>query len=281
MEPTNQSLRARRAYEQALPTILEVPLDSVLPITVDITSMVAKAVGSMPEIRRFREQVVRLPDFDLNAFDNTETYARAAGFAHTRYLAASEPDSALAAKFDEAMKLRELLLTDVTALAKRGLLNGKRLTELKGPVGYKNGAQDLATLSEIIRPHLAAIAGKTAVTEADLDRAEDMSDEIITIVGEKEQGPASVAVTSEVRQQAYTLFVRTWEQAHRAISFIRFAEGDADEIVPSLVERRPSAKQKEAEPVASAPAAAVQPVNGHAAAPVAPGLPGSDPFNRV
>jgi hypothetical protein len=281
MEPTNQSLRARRAYEQALPTILAVPLDSLLPITVDITSMVTKAVGSMPEIRRFRDQVARLPEFDVDAFDHIETYARAAGFAHTRYLAASEPDSALAAKFDEAMKLRELLLTDATALAKRGLLNGKRLSELKGPVGYKNGAQDLATLSEIIRPNLAAIAGKTAVTEADLDRAEDMSDEIITIVGEKEQGPASVAVTSEVRQQAYTLFVRTWEQAHRAISFIRFAEGDADEIVPSLVERRASAKKKEPEPAVSAPAAPLQPANGHAAAPVAAGLPGSDPFNRV
>jgi hypothetical protein len=280
--PTSEELRFRHAYEQVLPEIEAVPTESLMAITVDITSAVTKVLGSLPQIREHREQVALLPRFDVAAFDKLETYALAAGFANTRHLAAAEPVAPLAELFDEAVKKRETLLIDATALAHRNLLNGQRLKELKGSSGYKNVAQDLLTLAETIRPSLDAIATKTAVTVEDLNRAEILADRILVAVGEREEGPASASQTAEIRQRAFTLFARTYEQARRAIGFVRFDEGDADDIAPSLFAGKASPKKKpEPElpaPLPTAPVAA--PTNGHLPA-VAAGLPGSDPFGRV
>lgn len=92
------------------------------------------------------------------------------------------------------------------------------------------------------------------------------------------------------RQQAYTLFVNAYDQIRRAISFLRWDQGDADEIAPSLFGGKKRRAATEAEPpVDSAPtpttgaAAATGPVVNAAGAggtTAAVGLPGSDPFSN-
>jgi hypothetical protein len=74
------------------------------------------------------------------------------------------------------------------------------------------------TLSETVRPNLDAIAAKTAVTVADLNRAEILAHRMLVSVGEREQGPASATVTADIRHRAFTLFVRAYEQARHAIA---------------------------------------------------------------
>ena len=63
---------------------------------------------------------------------------------------------------------------------------------------------------------------------------------------------------------------------------MRFDEGDADDIAPSLFAGKASPKKKpEPELPAAQPITPVAPpTNGHPPA-VAVGLPGSDPFGRV
>jgi hypothetical protein len=186
---------------------------------------------------------------------------------------------------EKGTRQRETLASDAQSLAHRGLIDAQKLKELKGPVGYKHVAQDLFTLTELLRANYAALAGKTPVTLAELADAEITAEQIFVSLGEREEGPVATAQTAEIRVRAYTLFARTWEQARRVIGYLRFAENDVDDIAPSLFAGRNTAARKKGDDVvqpADLPAApSVPPTNGATVAPAAVGLPGSDPFGRV
>lgn len=64
-------------------------------------------------------------------------------------------------------------------------------------------------------------------------------------VGVREQGPESVAEVTADRQRAYTLFVTSHDQVRRAISYLRWEQGDVDDIAPSLFAGK---KRRETEP---------------------------------
>jgi hypothetical protein len=121
----------------------------------------------------------------------------------------------------------------------------------------------------------------------------------------REQGPAAIAATAANRQRAFSLFIRTYEQARRAIAFLRFKEQDVDRIAPSLYGGRANSNHRRrgnegsessasagtGEPTTSIgiappamPAAPVMaaPANGAAVvgAPIPVGFPGNDPYRR-
>jgi hypothetical protein len=160
------------------------------------------------------------------------------------------------------------------------------LASLKGSVGFQNIASDLMTLTNMFRAVWPKLAGKTFVTEEELDRAEVLSDEVVYDLGQREQAPSKIADVSIDRQKTFTLFVTAYDQLRRAITFIRWNEGDADEIAPSLYsgKRRKVVAAEETTqtttttttpvtttPVAPTPATKAEP---------AVGLPGADPFTN-
>jgi hypothetical protein len=116
----------------------------------------------------------------------------------------------------------------------------------------------------------------------------------VRAAGQREQGPAVVVETARIRQQAFTLLVKAYDETRRAVSFLRWREGDADTIAPSLYAGRggrgkPAAPVADTGPVAGAAglpgAPGVSVANGTARAPVTsggsrdPGLPGALPFS--
>lgn len=138
-------------------------------------------------------------------------------------------------------------------MAKRGIVDGERLKQLKGAVGFRNLATDLVSLGALVRENWTAIGGKTALSLADLDKAEVLGDRILTAVGLREQGPAVVAEAADIRQRAFSLFASAYDEARRAVNFLRWNEDDADTIAPSLYGGR--SRRKAADPVpAPAPA---------------------------
>jgi len=283
--------RFRDAYQRLVEEIRAVPVTALLTMNIDIPQAVTTALGALPELRAFRERIVKeLPGFDITRFDKLEAYALAVGHAHSLWVAASVPMESLVALSDEAAKSRELLFSDATALAKRNLLDGRRLKELKGPNGYRNLAFDLLTLAAMLRENWERIAGKTAADLAELDQAETLADRLITALGEREQGQTTAGASAEMRQRAYALFVSAYDQARRAVSHLRWDEGDVDTIVPSLYAGRGGRGRKPSEseaPTSSKPALLTPGTPATAAPaddstqPVPVGLPGGDPFARA
>src|SRR4051794_22462972 len=285
-------LRFRDAYQRIIDEVNKVPASELIPINIDIPAAVATALGAMPEIMALRSKLVALPDFDIARLDKLETYTLAIGHAHTRWLGASTPAESLEQISQDATVKRELLLSDAVALAKRNMVDGQRLKELKGPIGFKNLSFDLFNLADMLRSNWSAISGKSALQLAELDQAEVLADRLITAVGLREQGPAVVAETAESRQRAFALFVSAYDQVRRAVSYLRWNEDDVDNIVPSLYAGRTTGRKKTSTevkpPIATTPATPSAPsapapspvTNGSAA--VAPvrsvGLPQSEPF---
>ena len=281
-----------RAYELMQARIAEVPEESLIHINLDIATVVTTAVGAMDEILALRPQVPQhLPTFDLNQFDILEHAANATLHLHSRWLFATSPAEPLPELVREATHRRELLVSAATMLVKHGLLPANALNALVGPVGHKNVAVDLNGVASLLRENWARLDGKTPLAIADLDAATRVAQRLIKAVGVKQQAPAVVAAIALERQRAFTLFLRAYDQVRRAVIYLRWNEGDADLVAPSLYSGR-NVKRKNAdepsgevpikeEPVSELPTAAdgkaAEPKPGTAKAPV--GHPDNDPYS--
>jgi hypothetical protein len=273
--------RAREAYQQLIKNILLVPTSELSTINIDIPNALATVFGVWPKVQPLRPRVAALPEFDLQCFDNLETYALATMHAHTLNLAASAPPPPVAQLVSSGTTTRDTLLADASALAKRGLIDGEPLKQLKGSTGHLDLAFDLSTLAAVMRANWSQISGKTAVGLAELDRAELLSEQLLVAVGMRAQAPADIATTSLNRQRAFTLLVNAYDQVRRAVTYLEWDDGGQDILCPSLyagrvTRRKPADEEPAPPPPAPAPTPAATPAAATPKVPV--GMPGSSPF---
>lgn len=207
---------------------------ALLPVNLDIPSTFITVMAAVPRINAMRAAFVEhTPTLDIAAIDQLETYARALGEANGIFLATSKA-SDLTALFDRGVELRALLVSDAQALAHRGIIDKRLLSGLRGAVGYMNVSTDLNTLFQLFRSRESAIAGKSAMTLAELAEAHSVFEKMSAALAQRRVRSESAAVAADTRQRAFTLLVTTYAQVRRAVAFIRWAEGDVDEIAPSL-----------------------------------------------
>ena len=264
------------------PELLRIPASALRPVNLDITAMVVTLLGTLPALRSLRPALVAAVGESYGAhLDNLEAYAQAAGQARADYLIAATPAD-LASISEEVVAARELLLADVTPLIKRKLILPTELGELRGNVGFRNQLLDLQQLLSLFRKHWDTIAAFTPVKPADLDQAEQLAQRFFDALGVRELGPAATMDLADLSQRAFTMAVDTYDEVRRAVSFLRWKEGDADSLAPSLWAGR-GGRHADASgaPVLGTPfvTAPVNPViTAPAAPPIAPGLPGASPF---
>jgi hypothetical protein len=245
-EGTVSASDADAAYERVLPELQALSPGELIPINLDIPSMVTTTLGALPEIRALRPDIEKnLQTFDLAAFDKLEDYALALKSANGRYLSTLIPSDELKTLVEEAAEVRETLVLDATALARRGILDSSQLRELRGPVGYKNLSTDLETLANALRGSWAKVQGQSAVKLAELTRASNLSTELLRVVGLREQGPGAVSAAADIRVRAFTLLSRTYDAARRAVMYLRWSFNDVDGIAPSLYAGRSNGRRKE------------------------------------
>jgi hypothetical protein len=223
-----------QAYAQHLEEILRVPDEQLTRVNLDIVKTVCTVLGVYPKFIKLREQLANLPGFDIHLLNDLAGFAFALLEANVNYCIASRPPDALGSLLGPAAELRRTLLSDAKVLAHRGLLDRTRFDRLSGPKGARNVAFDLISLSALLRDRWPTIAGKTAIDPVELGRAEVLAEQLIHAVGRRDKKPASIAALSKIRDQAFTLLVSAYDQVRRGIAYLRWNEGDADEIAPSL-----------------------------------------------
>jgi hypothetical protein len=259
------------AYERVKADLAAVKADELIQLNLDVTPAVTTVLGVLPEIKALRERIVKeLPTFDLASFDKLEDYALALSSTHTDVLTATTPPDDLTGVVAEASDMRDRLAADSKALAAHKLLDLTPLGQLKGGTGYKSLAQDLQVLSKVMQDSWPQIQGKSATTADDLKTANQMSTRLMRIVGLRERSPAIVATASEARLRAFTQLIHVYEDARRAVTYLRAAEGDADTIAPSLYPGRP--RRRTTDTVAAAPTDPQVPAAGASTTLAAPGV---------
>lgn len=244
------------AYERHRDAIRAVPEREVMPLNIDIQAAITLVRGAWPRLVAERAAIAGLlSPAQLEAFDRIDEYALAAGHLHALYLFTEKPDARTSELRTRAAELRDGLFIDARALARHGLLDGQRLAAFERRPGYRNTAFDLLGLVNVLRDAWPSVAGRTALRAETLLEAEELANELSLAIGARVRAPEVVARAAFERQQAFTLLARAYDQARRAITFLRWDEGDADSIAPSLYggRKRRRAKPEKADETPSVP----------------------------
>ena len=235
--------RYRDAYERVRAEIDAVPDDKLLPVTIDVPSMVTALAGRMEALASLRDEVLTLPQFRVATFDDIETYALALGHAHTLYKSASTP-TPIPRLVTELTRLRTELVADAHSLARRGHIAPENLLPLRRKRGHKNLAFDIMLVCKLLRDAWSSVDGRTGLLEAELDRADELADRLVTALGLREQRERVLSEAILTRQRAFTLFVRAYSEVRRAVTFLRWDKPVIERLAPSLYTAQRRARKK-------------------------------------
>ena len=97
----------------------------------------------------------------------------------------------------------------------------------------------LVALSAMFVHAADAIAGRTFATREEIALAGRLGPELIAALGVRTStGVTTPTEAADRRARAYTLFVRAYGEVRRGLSYLRWHEGDMDQIAPSLYRGR-------------------------------------------
>jgi len=236
------------AFERVRPRLEAMPVAEVQPIQGDVPTAASIALGAAERLVELRSAIVEhLPTFDLAHVVDLSDLALAAWYAHLLWAARNRRDDR---DFDELLTesttLRRTLLADADALVARELVNAERVAEIREGQGHLDTANDLVALSSLFAEAWQRIQGRTAARRDEVDHAAELGVMLIVALSRRSDGSEGPPVLEpfeldemDLRARAFTLLHRSYEQCRRAVSYLRWDDGDASDIVPPL---RPSGR---------------------------------------
>lgn len=222
------------SYERNLAAIMafEGPLTH---INLDTMVVVTSIIGRMAQLEAMKPVLEsKLKDFEGSVIDTLDDYTRALQHAHGLYIQATKSPTALQSLLDQATKQREILHNDAVALATRGLLNPDSFKQVRTNNGHRALILDLQVLVATFRERWESVKDRTAVRPEELEAAVALIDTLTEAVGIKDASPAVQEQATTIRNKAFALVLRTYDEVRAAVGYARRAEGDADSIAPSL-----------------------------------------------
>jgi hypothetical protein len=206
-------------------------------INVDVTAAVSIALGAVPELtKRLGEIRETLPKTPMHYVESLETYAYAALAAHMHALTVPQDENRLTKLAADAAELRATLAIDAKSAVRRGQLDAKTFGEIPTGQGRLDTARALIALGVLFRSGWDELKGRTAVTEAELEKAVRLGVELLTALGREDHPVTTSEAQSadEMRYRAYTLFYAAYAECRRAMHYLRWYEDDARALTPSL-----------------------------------------------
>ncbi len=252
------------AFARVGPEIDAMPAAGLGRITLHVPTAVKIGFGALPNIEAKQDEFRRrLPEYDAVRASHLRDYARASLYTHLVAIRHATGESRLRALLAEATPLRERMLSAAEVHALYGLLDAGRVAAIRRGAGHLDTANDLVELAMIFRDARAKLAGKTQVTDAEAARADELGFQIIDALGQRDVGTdglSAPAKQEEDRLKAFWLFSNAYEESRRAMTFVRWYEGDADLLVPSLFSGRRRRSPAEEPSEGPAPVEPVEPV---------------------
>jgi hypothetical protein len=211
-------------------------------ITLHVPTAVTIGLGALPNIMARQDEFkARVPEYDTGRASRLRDYAYAAIFAHIIATRSSEGSARLPALLEEAAPLRERMLSAAELHALYGELDAGRVAAIRQGTGHLDTANDLVEIAMLFDGSRDALAGKTPVTAAEIARARRLGLEIFEALGQRRvgtDGASTPAKAEDDRLKAFWLYANTYEESRRAMTFVRWHEGDADRLAPSLFSGR-------------------------------------------
>jgi hypothetical protein len=234
-----------QAFERALPAMKALSDEEIVLVNLSIPDAVSGLLALERPLLDLKARITSaLPEASRDFQEKLVQYAMALSHVHTRYQMATRASDPVPALSEEGMKLRSNLFSDARALIHRGFADSRPLRNYKGSVGYRNLAFDLQMLAQFFRDCASSARGRSAVQPAELRRANELAAAILSGLRKRTRPDPAVEAAADLRNRAFTLFTREYDQVRRSVIYLRWNEGDADEVVPSLYAKRRRAKKK-------------------------------------
>lgn len=205
----------------------------VLRLNLDLEAATIVALGTVNRIRPLLDSISELP-IDAQLLQRLEQYVRATIHAQALYRAAHRPPDGLDATYRAAIEARRMLRLDAENLAFHKWVDGRVLKRLRFAMGHLNVGYDVLALVNLLRDALPTTAGRSALSEAELDSAERTAEALLTISAGKGDAKKRRLLADDERRRAFTLLYRAYDQVRRALAFVRWHDRDPARIAPAL-----------------------------------------------
>lgn len=203
-------------------------------LNIGMRAAVATVRAALPRLRALRSQLAELPEFDLARFDRLELYVNALAHCHAWFFKEPYAPRELQGSVWRAARLRHRLNVVNRELVRRGALDASELPSTTRCVGYGKLSFDLQHLRLVLRqPHPEHGWPEVAI-EPQLARADAYNRTLCELSRFRRQTSEDIWIVYTQRERAMTLLVRTYQQARRAVLYLRHHQGDADSIAPPL-----------------------------------------------
>ena len=221
-------------FDRVANLIRAVPATALRPRNLDIGQLVTAAFRVSPRVQQFEADIAALPLSKHALIAAIPDLAHAMSYVLGRVLAASKPVYDVAALAEEGAKVLELISADLRTLMLRGVLPAGALDGVAPSPGYQALAKNLRTISSVARDNWSLIEGRSGLGIEDVKRASEISTAIYQQTAERTNDDPAVAALHLLRDQTFTLLMDAYEELRRAIGYLRYHQGDADDITPSL-----------------------------------------------
>jgi hypothetical protein len=243
--PGSGAFRFRESFEATTADRAALDESALIAVNADPSSAMHIVLAAWPRIASLLDEIAKLP-VEHRLIARCKLYAWALGHAHSLYVIATTPPEELEARYQEGLKRRAALRSDVQNLIHHGLVPQDSLARVRNETGFRNVAADLGHLVNIMRNATARVEGRTATLPEDLAKAEMLAAQLVEIIAQRE---GSIAMTSSIaadRQRAFTLMARAYDEVRRAVRFLLWRNGEADKLVPSMYQVDNTPKKKPA-----------------------------------
>lgn len=247
------------ALERCLPRAMALLAESIKKINLDLNSAITTARVGWLQIRPLRARIAEeLPKFELRVVDEFEDRMRALIESQSRYNAEADVSAKELDDLEiECARIREITYADFQSLVARGIVLASSVARIREGAGREDLAADLLDMDKEIDKARAKVGDRLWITVEEQNYLREKGTELKHALASLTVAEYNARQRIELRQRVFTLFINDYDEMRRAATYLRWREGDADALVPSLFAR---SRRERAEPANPAnPAGPVEP----------------------
>lgn len=237
-----------QAFAELHDEIMAVPDDQLMQISVDIAYAHGIALVAADRIDELMPELQKLHALDIQRVRKLRLYAAACQHAHVLATAPEEVDPRLPRLLEEAVKLRDALLGTAKLLVLFGEVSPDRIASIHTGTGYVELASAVEQLGVLFEEIWDRVECRIPVTAEMVERTPGLALELHGLLWTKKLRPLAKNEAQLVRQRAFTLLVKVYEECQSAVEYLRRREGDAALYTPSLFLKKKRRGPAEVEP---------------------------------
>jgi len=221
------------AFEKCKAEINEAAKGPLEPLNVDVAFAVRVMLTVCGNAAPYRGELAKT---DLDMVPTLEMRAHALSYAQALHQWTLETPSPVETLGQAVIETRRVLVSELELVQLRGII-ANTAVKLQGTTSYLAMAQDVRTIGSAFLSAWALVGAQIGGNIQHVNDALVLADKLIAAVAQAAEIKEKLKGTALMRLAAWTLALKSYRDLDRGISFIRYHQDDAEQIVPSLFDK--------------------------------------------